>query len=104
MEIIGTVKYLEKRCRIIMFKKQFFRVERPTLANRSFKWMTADTEENYKKVVRTMEVPYGPDDIQYKYNNILISILFGFDTITCINNNFKINIYIIFSEQLISVP
>ena len=33
------------------------------------KWMTADTEENYKKVIRTTEVPYGPNDIEYKYNN-----------------------------------
>lgn len=52
-----------------MLKKEFFKIVRPNLANKTFKWMTADTEENYRKVIRTTEVPYGPNDIEYKYNN-----------------------------------
>lgn len=52
-----------------MLNKEFFKIVRSNLANKTFKWMTADTEENYKKIVRLMEVPYGPTDIEYKYNN-----------------------------------
>lgn len=52
-----------------MLEKEFFRIARTNLANQTFKWMTADTEENYKKVIRTTTVPYGPTDIEYKYNN-----------------------------------
>lgn len=52
-----------------MLKKQFFQIIRPELANKSFKWMIADTEENYKKISRKIKVPYGPNDIEYKYNN-----------------------------------
>ena len=52
-----------------MLEKQFFKITRSNLANKTFKWMTADTEENYKKVIRTTQVPYGPNDIEYKYNN-----------------------------------
>ncbi len=52
-----------------MLEKEFLKIVRSNLANKTFKWMTADTEENYKKVIRTTEVPYGPTDIEYKYNN-----------------------------------
>ena len=52
-----------------MLEKQFLKIERSSIANRTFKWMVADTEENYKKVIKTMQVPYGPNDIEYKYNN-----------------------------------
>lgn len=52
-----------------MLNKQFFKIGREDLANQTFKWMIADTEENYRTVIKTMKVPYGPDDIDYKYNN-----------------------------------
>lgn len=48
---------------------QFMKLYRPDLANKSFDWMTADTEENYKQVIKTTKVPYGPGDFKYTYNN-----------------------------------
>ena len=52
-----------------MLNKQFFKVERSNFTNQTFKWMPADTEENYKKIIQNTTVPYGPNDIDYKYNN-----------------------------------
>ncbi len=48
---------------------QFLNVLRPELANKTLKWVTADNEENYKNVIKTTKVPYGPEDISYVYNN-----------------------------------
>lgn len=46
---------------------QFLKAKRPDLANKKFLWRDLDNEENYNKVKD--RVPYGPNDIEYKYNN-----------------------------------
>ena len=46
---------------------EFLRIIRPDLVNKTLYWADSDTEEQYNKVKD--RVPYGPNDITYKYNN-----------------------------------
>lgn len=50
-----------------MLEKEFLRIVRPNLINKTLQWADSDNEEQYNKVKD--HVPYGPTDIEYKYNN-----------------------------------
>lgn len=52
-----------------MVEHQFLKIVRAN-ANVVSKWApAADTEENYNKINGTHNLPYGPNDIEYRYNN-----------------------------------
>lgn len=52
-----------------MFEKEFLKLRRSELSNKTFYWADSDTEDQYLKIKDKMNIPYGPGDIEYKYNN-----------------------------------
>lgn len=49
--------------------KEFLSIGRQDYANKSFNWISSDTEENYYQVLKNKDIPYGTSDIIYSYNN-----------------------------------
>lgn len=49
--------------------KEFFIIGRSEFVDQTFEWISSDTLEEFKKAIIEKEIPYGPNDIEYKYNN-----------------------------------
>ena len=48
---------------------EFLATGRLDFINKTFNWTSSDTEEEYLNAIKTKEIPYGPGDITYRYNN-----------------------------------
>ncbi len=52
-----------------MTNTEFFKKPRSLKVNLTKKWEPSDTEEQYLKAKKKFDICYGPNDIEYKYNN-----------------------------------
>ncbi len=48
--------------------KEFLTIGRSDFINKTFQWTSSDTKEEYQKAIKTKDIPYGPEDITYVYN------------------------------------
>lgn len=49
--------------------KEFLTVGRSDYINQTYKWISSDTEEEYIRAIKDKDIPYGPNDVEYNYNN-----------------------------------
>lgn len=49
--------------------QEFLKLDRSIVVNKTLDWLPVDTKEQYERVSKTMDIPYGPNDITYKFNN-----------------------------------
>lgn len=49
--------------------KEFLTIGRSNFINQTFQWTSSDTEEEYYRAIKEKEIPYGLNDIEYRYNN-----------------------------------